>query len=300
MRSTSKRVRRAQPLLGTIVEVDAVVPDPAGTKAVDAAFDTVARVHRVMSAHDPASDVGRLNRFSAHTVVQVHPWTWQVLAIARQISAAAGGVFDVSVAPALAQFGYLPPIEHQVERGTGWRAIDLLPAYAVRFSESIAIDLGGIAKGFAVDRAADALRAHGVTDFVVNAGGDLRVGTGRETINVRHPARPSHLIPLAELSNTAVATSATYFAAKKWNGSLVHPIVVPHTGACAELDGSVTVLASECVVADALTKVVAILGEASGPVLARFGAEACVITHRGHVTRIFATAEAARMQRCAA
>src|SRR5215475_1309523 len=91
-------LRRARPLLGTFVEI--VVSG--------AAFAVVARVHRLMSFHDPDSDVSRLNRDAAKGPVAVDPWTFQVLQIAEDLRRRSAGVFDVAVASALQAIGLLP------------------------------------------------------------------------------------------------------------------------------------------------------------------------------------------------
>ncbi len=286
-RSHSSRVRRARPLLGTLVEILAVTDRSSAIRATTAAFEAIASVHRLMSAHEPDSDVGRLNRCAHGQPVRVDAQTWQVLEVARRISAASRGAFDVCVAPVLARWGYLPDwVGRGCDATAGWEAIELLPDCHVRFRAPVAIDLGGIAKGYAVDRASAVLRAHGVARFTVNAGGDLRIGDGPETVHVRDPACPRRLLPLAAVSDAAVATSGAYFAAQTWHGRLVHPIVVPGSRRCTPVGASVTVLAPECIVADALTKVVAVLDGASEGVLARFGAAACVIAPTGDVRRI--------------
>lgn len=240
-----------------------------------------------MSAHQPGSDVGRLNRRARGAAVCVDRHTWRVLELARGISAASGGAFDVCVAPLLARWGYLPKwAAPRASKTAGWEAVELLPESRVRFHAPVAIDLGGIAKGYAVDLAAAALRAHGITCFTVNAGGDLRVGDAPQVIHVRHPTSPRRLLPLAEIADAAAATTATYFASRKSNGTTVHPVVVPRTQECAKLPGSITVFARECATADALTKVVAVLGNGSGRVLRRFGASACLIGKSGELIRM--------------
>lgn len=280
-------MRRARPLLGTLVEIGADAEPSGAMRAVTAAFEAVATVHRLMSAHASDSDVDRLNRFAHLGPVKIDPQTWRVLEVAREVSAASGGAFDICVAPVLARWGYLPGRLDSAGTATvGWRAIELLPGYRVRFAARLAIDLGGIAKGYAADRAAGALAAHGIERFTVNAGGDLRVGSAPETIHVRHPARPACLLPLAEIAHAAVATSGAYFAVKRWRGMPVSPIVAAGSCQPALLNGSVTVFAPECVVADALTKVVAALGEESAGVLARFGAEAFLLSESGALRRL--------------
>jgi len=289
MKPSSSEVRRARALLGTLVEIRAVADEATAGRALPAAFDAIAQVHRLMSAHEPDSDVSRLNRYAHAAPVRVHPHTWSVLEAACQISAASDGAFDVCVAPTLAGWDYLPNwIGRACDASAGWESIELLPDSHVRFRDRVAIDLGGIAKGYAVDQAAATLRAHGVARFTVNAGGDLSVGDTLETVHVRDPACPTRLLPLAEVSCAAVATSGAYFASKNCNGTPVHPIIVPSSRECAPIDGSITVLATTCVVADALTKVVAVLNGAGRHVLDHFGAEACLIAQTGAVKRICA------------
>ena len=198
------------------------------------------------------------------------------------------GAFDITVAPRLVQWGYLP------ERGqllpevkqNGYRAIELLAGPRVRFGEPLLIDLGGIAKGYAVDLACDALEQCGVVDYVVNAGGDLRVGDAPTTVHVRHPRQPATTLALGVIQDSAIATSARYFAGKEEREGLVHPIVAPAMAAPAGYSGSISVRASDCMTADALTKVVAVLGTNAAPVLRRFGAEAVLLLESGKWRRL--------------
>lgn len=102
-------VCRARPLLGTIVEI--AVGEPLADNAeaaIDAAFETIAKVHRLMSFHDPDSDVSRINCAAPFAEVAVDPWTFQVLAVGSELCDRSGGAFDVAVAPALQKLGLLP------------------------------------------------------------------------------------------------------------------------------------------------------------------------------------------------
>src|SRR5262245_33576570 len=109
MRPASSSARRAQPWLGTFVEIDATGSSAASVHAaIDDAFAAVATVHRLMSFHDAASDVSRLNRRAAVEAVRVHPWTYDVLQAARDLRRRSDGAFDVTVAPALQALGLLP------------------------------------------------------------------------------------------------------------------------------------------------------------------------------------------------
>jgi thiamine biosynthesis lipoprotein len=128
------------------------------------------------------------------------------------------------------------------------------------------IDLGGIAKGFAVDRAVDALRRHGATAGTVNAGGDLRIfGSAGEPVLVRRPDASGCFLPLTVLHDSALATSAPYFAARRIGGHLCAPVIDPRNGRPSRQSISVTVQARTCLLADALCKAVWLAG-ASGAV----------------------------------
>jgi len=267
MRSSSRNseLRRARPLLGTLVEIRARGVTPA---AIGRAFAAIERAHTRMSPHAPASDLGRLHAAPVGRAVRVDPWTWRVLAVAQQLARETNGIFDVTV--------------RRGHRLGSWRDIELLPRHRVRRRRAVKIDLGGIAKGFAVDRAIAALRAAGATSGVVNAGGDLRVfGGASERVFVRHPAEPATLVPLAELRAGALATSANYFDA-------------PHAGRLRRPGGrrlwlghgSVSVHAPTCLLADALTKLVAAIGpRRAASVLRAHRAAAVVLRRDGRAER---------------
>jgi thiamine biosynthesis lipoprotein len=275
--------RRARPLLGTVVEV-AVAPSPDKEAAIAAAFEAVARVHGLMSFHDPSSDVSRLNRSAGVDAIAVDPWTFDVLAMAVDLHSRSCGAFNVTVAPVLQSLGRLPG------SSMGHRpiadAIDLLPGRCVRFRQAgVCIDLGGIAKGFAVDRAVAALRAHGIAAGLVNAGGDLKgFGPDAHTIYIRDPADPALLTGRVDVCNEALASTA---------GS-IDPFLGRNVSDCAVIDPvsgepvrsvrGVTVRAPSCMVADALTKVVMIAGEAAGDVLDHYGASALLVSGDGQIS----------------
>lgn len=271
---------RARPLLGTLVEIGARGASiPALDDAIERAFAAVQTIHALMSYHDPASDVSRLNRAGADCIA-VHPHTWAVLALAREVAAASDGRFDVSIAPELVRHGYLP--RHaglaQPAPGANWQHIALLPGHRVQLARPLQLDLGGIAKGYAVDCAIHVLQQAGMNAGRVNAGGDLRrFGEAAETIHVRHPHAATCLLPLCRLEDGAVATSATYYSARPRDGHTVSPLIDAATRKPCTGGRSVSVLAARCAVADALTKVVYANPEAALPALRHFGAHAVVL-----------------------
>jgi thiamine biosynthesis lipoprotein len=283
-------VRRAKPLLGTFVEIAVTGASPAEMEsAVDAAFDAVETVHHLMSFHEDDSDVSRLNRGAADGPVVVHPWTLEVLATALDLHRRSEGAFDVAVAPVLQDLGLLPRHAYETPvRSTGvGEPFGILAGGWIAFRDRrVRIDLGGIAKGYAVDRAVAVLRERGIDQGIVNAGGDLAVfGPRPETIHVRDPREPARALCLVELSNAALATSGARFDPIAGPAVTASAVIDPRTGAPVASHLGATVRAPTCMLADALTKVVMATGEAAAPLLAAYGASAIIVSEHGiHVT----------------
>ena len=299
-------MRRARPLLGAFVEITvAGARIDAMEAAVEAAFSAVATVHRLMSFHEAGSDVSRLNREAASAAVRVHDWTYQVLEAACDLHGRSAGVFDISVVPALQRLGLLPGVPGFAAASPGLRgeglaasrereketlgaapdAIQLLPENQVRFADpGLKIDLGGIAKGFAVDRAVEALRHHGVKEGLVNAGGDLRAfGPRSHVVDIRDPRRPDRALCRVALCNAALASSAGRFDPLRSRNPLSSGVIDPATAMPAGSISGATVCAPICTIADGLTKVVMNSGEAAAPILEQFGADALFVSAHGDV-----------------
>lgn len=268
-------VRRAQPWLGTLVDVEAAgLPPAALERAVTRALRAVARVHTLMSFHDPDSELSRLNRQAATAPMTVSGHLWQVLRAACRVSALTGGRFDVTVAPALVRWGYLPA--HHTREATGnWCDIRFGGHRRVHFRKPLLIDLGGIAKGYAVDLAIATLRRAGVPQACVNAGGDLRFyGPAPRQIAVRDPAHPGRAHLLAPRHAGAVASSSVHATRRRRGGDWCSPLVDPRSGQALGSGHGVTVLADRCLYADALTKPAALDPTATTPALRRLRAQA--------------------------
>jgi len=272
-------MQRCRPLLGTFVEITARASDESKLHAaVNGAFAAVEGIQHLMSVHDPDSELSRLNRFAELRPITVSHETFAVLRRAHAMAVESDGAFDYTVAPTLAQWGLLPARLYRKCPG-GWRDVRMLPGRKVRFLRPLALDLGGIAKGFAVDRAIDALRRGGATAAVVNAGGDLRVfGAQSSRILLRHPARPQTFATSLRIERAALATSSPCFTEQAWRGRRVSHLVDPINGSAITGDVSVSVRARECWLADALTKVVLNAPCRAKRLLARYEAEAFVVT----------------------
>jgi len=272
MRSSSPPVERARPLLGTRVAIRvAGLSRAAAHRAIDAAFAEVAGVHARMSFHDPASDVSRLNREARYRPVRVDPRTLEVLRWSQELARRSGGCFDVTVAAQLVRWGRLPrPARHAPDPRGSWRDVELRGDGAVRFHRAVWIDLGGVGKGYAVDRAIERLRGLGVEQACVNAGGDLRVlGPRAEWVRLRPAAGAGRRLAILEIADAGVAGSGQDEECRR-PGPHVHGRTRRPTA------GSrfAWVIAERCVVADALTKVVLARGRRSAPLLRDLGATA--------------------------
>lgn len=264
-------VRRAQPWLGTLVEIVAEGVDmPTLLGASGRAFARAAAIHAAMSFQSSDSELTRVNRTAQSGWAALSPDLAAVFAAALGFADASDGLFDPSVAGWLVESGLLP-------RHAGfpdaphpdWRAVEL-DGDRVRFAAPLLVDLSGIAKGYAVDVALASLRADGVAAATVNAGGDLaRFGDESVPVHVRLPHQPTHSLHLAGLKNGAAATSAGYFQPD----ALRHPA----TGHRLCAHTSVTVLAADCMSADALTKVVAADAARAPQLLALHSAQAIVL-----------------------
>ena len=281
---SSTEQTRSRPLLGTFVTIRAAAADAAAaSRGIEAGFAAIARTQASMSFHDPNSELSVLNREAHNRRVPVSEDLFAVLSLARRIHDASDGAFDVAIAPELVRWKYLPRHGRMSGGGT-FENVELDPSRTVRFAVPLLIDLGGIAKGYAVDRAVDALRDAGIRRGVVNAGGDLRVfGDQSEPVHVRHPQAPGTCVRIAELRDGSIATSAPYFSKRRVRGREVTPIVDPAARAACTSSRSVSVIAPTCVIADALTKVVALRGVRSVPVLDRFDASALILNADGAV-----------------
>lgn len=280
----SSSLRRARPLLGTLVEVAASGASACLPAALDAAFAAVERIDRLMSFHALGSDVSRINAADAGCEIGIDPHTSRVLHFARKLSELSDGAFDITIANVLMREGFLPRQEGvavDAPAAVSFQDLVLLPGDRVHWRCKGWIDLGGIAKGYAVDCAIGALRAHGVAGAVVNAGGDLRFFGAPQPVHVRHPEAPTSLVPLGVFSDCAVATSSGYFSDRLISGGVTEPLVDPLRRACVRWRQSVTVVASDAMTADALTKVVRLAAQAAPGILERLGAQAIVIDRRG-------------------
>ncbi len=273
-------MRRCRPALGTYVEIDiaAASDDAAGFDAIDRAFAAIDRVDALMSFHRETSELSRINRSRAGARIALDLWTVEVLALAVDLHDATDGLFDCAVGHALIATGLLPG-RASSQPGGSIGDLEIVGVHHVRLWREMSLDLGGIAKGYAVDRAVEALIESGIGGGSVNAGGDLRVfGPAARTIHVPVPDAPGRLVEAGRLADGAIATSSSRHTggwhAGRWRSALIDPRT-QHSPPDARR--SYSVLAGRCAVADALTKPLALAGGLTAECRRRYGATAFVL-----------------------
>ena len=246
--------RRMTVALGTFVAIEArQATDRGCAHALDDACAAFEIVESRMHPRTPTSDLAAIAAAAPGEPISIHPWTFAVLSLARQMCEASGGLFDPC----------LP------DRAGRMRDFELIAPHSVRrIGLPVSIDLGGIAKGFAIDRAVEALQAAGCVDGLVNAGGDLRVfGSEVRIVDLRGPDGRTRPLPLVDRA-LAVSEPKTARSPSEHQGFYSPLTGLPVRGRC------VAVLAPSAAVADALTKCAIVCPpEALEGLLKRYDAE---------------------------
>lgn len=272
---------RCKPLLGTYVEIS-TSDDLHAPQAIESAFKAIAKVQALMSFHDARSELSKINTLAHLQSISIDPWTASVLRTAQELHQQSNGLFNCGIGQHLVHSDLLPR-HYRNERSEfgGIEHVLFLEDHLIRSSKPLCLDLGGIAKGFAVDMAVNALQSAGIHSALVNAGGDMRLfGDTAKTIYLRNPCNPSALLNAGTLQNGAMATSGLYFAkgARATYKQSSSPIVNPISQASIHFSQSYSVIAPKCVFADALTKVVSISGNTHHPCLRYFSAQSIKVS----------------------
>lgn len=274
-------IARVKPLLGTLVHirVEGLSADTA-TQAIDAAFAEIAALHRLMSFHDANSDLSRLNMEGTRTPVTLDSRTYHVLQTAIDVSRHSDGAFDPCIGDVLVRRGLLPAPQTRLHDAPGdWRCIELLTQNRARLHQPAWIDLGGIAKGYAVDRAIAILARFHPTQACVNAGGDLRVWGGHVERTRLETEMIETDVPVVDLCDESLASSRGAMPDRDARDRTA-PHVATHPDYARPLRFA-SVIAPHCIHADALTKVVMAKGHDAAPLLHRYQAHALMRDHSG-------------------
>lgn len=262
-------ITRCRPLLGTFVEIS--VPD-AHADAIDPAFAAIAHVQQCMSFHAPDSDLGRLRDAPVGVPVAVDRDTVAVLRVARALYDSSHGLFDVTIGRELVRDGFLPRVSAlHLRQYTGCAAdIEIIDDNHVCCHRPMLIDLGGIAKGYAVDRAVEFLIAHQVDEGLVNAGGDLR-SFGERVWPIALRDADDVIRWTIDLPACALASSANLHDRRRSRGRIRTAHIGDGRKAVAA-DHRISVIADRCIIADAMTKIAMASPALAVPMLNTYGA----------------------------
>jgi FAD:protein FMN transferase len=295
-------VERSRVSMGSEVHLTAWTADePAAFAAFEAVFDEFDRLDALMSVWKEGSDIERLNRAAGEKPVPVSPEVREVLSMARQASEWTDGKFDVT-------FGALSGLwkfDHDLDGNIPKRAdvaarlplidyhrlqVDDRAGTAYLATKGMRTHLGGIGKGYAVDRGAAILRARGIEDFMIQSGGDLYVAGQRGDrpwrAGIQDPRGPEGTVFAAmDLTDSAFSTSGDYERFFIKDGHRYHHIIDPGTGEPAQGSRSVTIVTPRAVVADGLSTGVFILGPEKGMALIERlqGVEGVIVTSSNNV-----------------
>ncbi len=287
---------RDEGIMGTAIRVELWHEQAAPAEAaIDAVMAQMHHVDRTMSPHKPDSELSRINRDAARQAVPVSAEMFGLLQRALGFSRLSEGAFDITFASA----GHLYDYRERTRPGEqalaaaraaiGYEGLLLdVPSQTVRFARSgMRIDLGGFAKGHAVDRGAAILRSRAVRHAIVTAGGDSHIVGDRRgrpwTIGVRDPRRPGELAAVLPLVDVAMSTSGDYERFFEEDGVRYHHVLDPRTGASACGVQSVTILAADGLTSEALSKSVFVMGVEKGLRLVESlkGVDAVVVDAQG-------------------
>ncbi len=291
-------LKQSDNIMGTRVSVELWLDrndDPPARDCADRVFNEMRRIDALMSPFRPDSEISRINRDAAVQPVPVSRELYALIRRALEFSRLSNGAFDISFASVGYRYDYRRHIQpdddsiRQLIDNIDYRQIRLENGH-IRFGKpGMRIDLGGIAKGYAVDRSIELLRACGIKHALVSAGGDSRLLGDRNgrpwIIGIRHPRRKGEIALRLPLENTAFSTSGDYERYFIANGERVHHIINPRTGKSARNSWSSTVIGPDATTTDALSTTLFILGAERGLKLIDqlHGLDAIIIDSQGKI-----------------
>jgi len=289
---------REEAIMGTRVAVELWSEDAAlAARAMEAVIAEMRRTDELMSTYKPESQLSAVNAHAFERPVAVDPEIIEVVVRSFDFSRMSDGAFDVTYA----SVGYLYDYRAR-QRPSDEQVAAALPAVdyrqvqvdrernTIRFlRDGVRIDLGGIAKGYAVDRSIDQLRKLGIEHAMVNAGGDTRLIGDRRgkpwIVGVRDPRNEGKMVTRLPLENEAISTSGDYERYFEEDGVRYHHILVPGTGDVARAIRSATIIGPDATLTDGLSTTVFVLGVERGMALVSRlpGVEAIIVDKDGRI-----------------
>ena len=264
----SKPIKETRLALGTFVTVDIQERNRRNQEIIDSVFSLIQKYEKQFSITYPESETNKIN--NTKNSILISEGMQDILTISKQISNETEGAFDITVGKLINLYDFanetIPSIEEMDSALVyiGHKKFSFKDREFFKDDPQILIDLGGIAKGFIVDKAIAYLKENDIINAAINAGGDLFVMQNPETdvwkIGMQHPRNPSALFGSVEVKDRAVVTSGDYEQFFMKDEKRIHHIIDPHTGFPSYNSVSVTVIASNTTIADALCTAFFVLG----------------------------------------
>src|SRR5438552_9535307 len=292
-------VTRAQYLMGTIVEITAVAPTKAiAQEAATAGFQEVRRLEQLLSTWIKTSELSNVNAAAGRNPISVRPETLELLKRAVEIGELTDGASDITVVPEVRRCKVTEAtrVPTKMELAISAQYVDyhllrLDSKTRTVFLEKpgMQIDIGGIGKGYAAERAAAVMRNAGATGALIAVAGDFRIFGRRADgtswpVGIQHPRRSGAVLATLESVDEAVSTSGDYERFFFKDGIRYHHILDPRTLQPARHCQSVTIVASDAITADGLATGVFVMGPEKGMALVeRLGLGAVIVDGKGRV-----------------
>ncbi len=292
-----KTYRKSSVIMDTVVTITVVAHSREGAdSAIDAAFGEIRRIEKLLSFWTGDSEIAAIYHNAGVRGVKVSAETREVIERSIDISEQTGGAFDPTVGPLMRLWDFHEkkmPTEEEITKNIGLvdykqMEIDRENSTAFLKVKGMSFDTGGIAKGYAVDRAVDVLKAEGIESGLVAIAGDIR-GFGPKTwkIGIRDP-RPENpedgVMATVKLKDKAISTSGDYERSFTKDGVFYHHILDPKTGLPARGTWSVSVIADKAVLTDGFSTGVFVIGPYNGfKLLGELGMEGVIVAEGGKV-----------------
>ena len=266
--------KRTDTVMGTRIYVELWDTDAAhGEASIDAVMAEMRRIDDLMSHYKPESQLSQINQHAADAPVVVDKELFDLIKLSTHYSEITEGAFDITYASVGYLYNYphhIRPTEEQIKAAlpaVNWRNMKFDDAHHSVFFEhkGMRIDVGGIGKGYAVDRGIEILQKRGIQHAVVTAGGDSRIigrshGASAWLVAIRHPDDPNKVVTRIPLSDAAMSTSGDYERYFDENGVRYHHIIDPRTGHSASKVRSATIIGPTATQTDGMSKTAFVLG----------------------------------------
>lgn len=268
----TKTIKRTQIMMGTVVEIQVRDTDEQkASNSITKAFAEVKRIDDLFSTYNEDSPVWKLNN-SMDSVITVDKEIYDLLFLCDSVTKLSNSCFDVSLDKLTKAWGFYTdnprlPEKSEIDSALlfcGWNNIKIVGNNKIEKHKYVGLNFGAIAKGYAVDKVMDVLKNNGITNALVNAGGEISVIGTDWIVGIQHPREINSIIKKLKLKENTIATSGDYEQYFEVNGKRYHHIIDPKTGCPSTGMQSVTIINKSNAFADALATAVFVMGKENG------------------------------------